>query len=134
MKFSIIHNTELNEKIKEISNYTLCDSNINCRSYQEILDIATCKSSRFANELALDKDLYYILTWYKPKAIHEWAKFLYAIVENKNTNLNPYQGNMQFIKLLFDLLLQNHELFFNLKEFAFLLMQKKKVLLMKNVL
>lgn len=76
----------------------MCETNVNCRSYAEILDIAACKSSRIANALSLDKDLYYILTWFKPKGINEWAKFIYAVVENRFSNLVSYQGDIQFIK------------------------------------
>ena len=91
--------SELNEKIKSSSSEKLCQYNINCRSYQEILDIAACKSSKFAGSLPLDKDLYYIMTWHQPKSLEEWGKFIYAIVDNKVPFSNSYQGDIEFVKL-----------------------------------
>lgn len=74
---------------------------MNCRTYEEILDLAACKSSKLANTLSSEKDLYYVMTWQKSKAYHEWTKLIYAIVDNKNGVFNNFfQGDIQFIKFL----------------------------------
>ena len=96
----IILKKELIEKIKTISIEKTCESNINCRTYQEILDIASCKSSKLAGTLPLDKDLYYLMTWQKPKAFDEWGKFIYAIIDNKMGVSSEYKGDIQFVKFI----------------------------------
>jgi hypothetical protein len=88
----------LAEKIRRFSYEKSCETNLHCRNYQEILDLTACKANRMANLLPLDKDLYYLMTDFKPKGILEFAKFIYAIIDNKFPITPTYKGEIQFVK------------------------------------
>ena len=88
----------LSEKILHFSTEKSCGASLYCRSYKEIQDLAACKAGKLANFLPENKDLYYLMTDFKPKGLKETAKFIYAIIDNKSPVTPSYKGDIEFLK------------------------------------
>lgn len=99
-------NQALTEKIRRISLEKSCESSLHCRSYQEIQDIASCKASRLASQLPVDKDVYYLMTDFKPRGVNEIAKFIYAIINNRVPVQPIYNGDIEFVKSMISIFLK----------------------------
>ena len=88
------------EQIKTHSSQPRCENDLKCRDWNEVKNIAFCKSAKLASLLPQEYNLYYVLTYFKTENFNEYAKFIYGFIEPKENKIT-YVKYILYLTLFF---------------------------------